>query len=1089
MSIKKIIHIALLALMPAAAAGQPYWNNLEVYRVGKLAAHDRVVPEGAWRMKLDGIWGFRYYSTPDEASITPDHWDSIRVPGNIELQGYGVPVYVNMRNEFPSNPPHAPTDFNPTGVYACNFIVPPAWQGRRVIVKFGAVKSAMYLYVNGQEVGYSEDSKTPAEWDITDYLRSSGGKNRMAVKVVRWSCGSYLECQDMWRMSGITRDVELYSVPQTYITDIKIAADIDTNDWSTGLLDVEVYLNRDGVSLDGDGDGSVELEFDGTTVTEDIAGKWRLDFSAIRRRVEPWNDSTPKLYTLTLRLFDADGNETEQITKRVGFRHIDIHNGQLRLNGKPMEIRGVNRHEHSMTDGHYITPDEMRKDIALMKELGINAVRTCHYPDDELWYDLCDSAGIYVWDEANVESHAQGYGENSLAKKPEWFAPIMDRIINMYLRDRNHACVIAWSLGNECGNGYCFEEAYRRMKSIDPTRPIVYERAELDNNTDIVGIMYPSVQYLSEYARNPQNTRPYIMVEYCHAMGNSMGGLQDYWDTIDKYPQLQGGFIWDWVDQAFWRDGCWAAGGDLGELPGIEDDDAFCANGIMAADRTPHPHAYEVQAVYTRGRSNTPPGADYTTVQLTSPACTFSIKRSGGAVTMEGRNFSVSVSTADGSIGSYIVDGRELLAAPLRYNFWRPPTENDMVDRNGARAWQGLDRLTAKVLSISTSDASGKQVPYIDMLINLTTPDGATLRLRQMVEADDEGRLRLSYAVAPDRQFRTLPKLGLQFGLDTGFTSCAFYGNIYETYPDRRAAQRVGTWSKSLEELAAPQYVVPQEQGNRESTWLHFRSSHASLKVMSGNRGEPLNFSVRRYNDSVLTAARRWCGLKPDPYYTISIDHLQAGLGTATCGPGVAKRHTISGDSTYSYSFVLSPYDKYLYTFPRQHFAPPAAAPATGMKIAAIVANREPASQYSNGFPRSLIDGRRGVPGDYTVDWAGFDAPDTVDIVLMLPEVKKVKNICASTCHSPNDWVIIPNTVMAQYSGDGLHWSTPRKLAIVEPANMGSIATTRVTYSLKLKHKKVRYIRLRFICNPELPTWHPYAGQASWLMIDEVSVY
>ena len=462
------ILLALLLLASCLAQAQPNWNNLEVYRVNKLQPHDRVIPEGDWVRSLNGTWQFRYFDNPKQATLKPDHWDTIRVPGNIELQGYGVPVYVNMKNEFPSNPPYAPTDYNPVGVYTRNFTVPAHWSGRRVIVKFGAVKSAMYLYVNGHEVGYSEDSKTPAEWDITRYLHE--GSNRMAVKVVRWCNGSYLECQDMWRMSGITRDVLLYSVPKTYISDIKIIADLDTSDYSTGLLDILIDLNRE---VSG---GKIELFYPAyniVTVHPLTKGDWFAGIPGKLEHVQPWSDSTPVLYDLVVRLYDASGRKLETITKKIGFRHIDIRGGQLRLNGKPMEIRGVNRHEHSMYGGHYITPAEMREDIRLMKEMGVNAVRTCHYPDDELWYDLCDSAGIYVWDEANVESHAQGYGEGSLAKKQEWLNPILDRIYNMYRRDRNHPCVIAWSLGNECGNGICFEEAYRILKSKDPTRPVV----------------------------------------------------------------------------------------------------------------------------------------------------------------------------------------------------------------------------------------------------------------------------------------------------------------------------------------------------------------------------------------------------------------------------------------------------------------------------------------------------------------------------------------------------------------------------------------------------------------------------------------
>ena len=686
MATKHTLIIMLLLAVGTAQAQLPYWNNLEMYRLNKVQPHDRIVPDGPWHMSLNGTWRFAYFNTPDEATLKPKHWDTIQVPGNIELQGFGVPVYVNMSNEFPSNPPYAPTDYNPTGVYSRTFTLPAAWQGRRTIIKFGAAKSALYLYVNGREVGYSQDSKTPAEWDITRYLQA--GVNTVAAKVVRWCDGSYLECQDMWRMSGITRDVELYSVSMTYVTDVKVIADIDTNDWQTGLLDVTVDLNRE---VSG---GRVEITFQGMVMGQLLKhNDWFAGFQLRCPNIQPWTDSTPALYNLTVVLFDASNRETERFTKRIGFRHIDIRDGQLRINGKPMEIRGVNRHEHSARlqsdgtsrqngGGHYITPDEMREDIALMKELGINAVRTSHYPNDELWYDLCDSAGIYLWDEANVESHAQGYGVNSLAKKKEWLNPILDRIYNMYRRDRNHPSVIAWSLGNECGNGYCMEEAYRFLKGKDNTRPVVYERAELDRNTDIVSIMYPSLNYLSEYARNPRNTRPYIIAEYCHAMGNSMGGLKDYWDTIDKYPQLQGGFIWDWADQALPMtsdDGsdtrCWAAGGDFGQLFDIKDDDAFCANGIFAADRTPHACAAEVEAVYTRGRSNVAlpecaaSGYDTRSLKPLSNKTRWRLLRDRNSTTLESDdgNSHLRVNNLDGSITSFTYQGQELLARHRRY--------------------------------------------------------------------------------------------------------------------------------------------------------------------------------------------------------------------------------------------------------------------------------------------------------------------------------------------------------------------------------------------------------------------------------------
>lgn len=1085
---KRRLTLTLLMLLTFTAARAQYWNSLETYRLNKLQPHDRIVPEGDWVRSLDGMWAFAWFDSPSALRVplsTLHFKDSIRVPGNMELQGFGVPVYVNMKNEFPSNPPYAPRDYNPVGIYARDFTVPAHWQGRRVVVKFGAVKSAMYLYVNGQEVGYSEDSKTPAEWDITRYLRE--GKNRMVAKVLRWCDGSYLECQDMWRMSGITRSVELYALPRTYISDLRIKAEVDRSDYRTGRLDVMVDLSTEvssrmmvEISLDRGNDTIVERK---RLDRKD----WFVSLAPEVGEVEPWCDSTPRLYPLTVRLLSASGTEVERVVKKVGFRTVEIKDGLLCLNGKPMEIRGVNRHEHSMYGGHYVSPAEMREDVRLMKEMGINAVRTSHYPNDELWYDLCDSVGLYVWDEANVESHAQGYGEHSLAKKKEWLNPMLDRIYNMFCRDRNHACVIAWSLGNECGNGYCMEEAYRFLKSKDNTRPVVYERAELDWNTDIVGVMYPSVEFLSEYARNPKNKRPYIMAEYCHAMGNSMGGLKDYWDTIDKYPQLQGGFVWDWVDQSFWR-GYWAAGGDLGALPGLKDDDAFCANGILAADRTPHPCAAEVEAVYTRGRNCVPDNPNRIGQALqTDRAKHYKIQRDKHSITLSGKEFSVVLSTEDGSITSYRVGGRELLARPLRWNFWRPPTENDLVDVNGARAWQGLDQLKASVISLGTGEAE------VQMTLLLTTADGATVRMKQIVEADEQGRLQLSYLVMPDGQFRTLPKVGIQFGLDTAFTACTFYGNIYETYPDRRTAQRISRWYKSMEELAAPQYVVPEEQGNREAEWVHFKGDGVGLKVIAPDYPVPLNFSVRRNNDTVMTAARRWKGLAPDSYYTVSIDHRQAGLGTATCGPGVAESYTLSGDSTYCYRFVLVPgLDDRIFTFPPHgdiYQSITATLPVEKAKIARVEVNKEPHGQYSEGFPQVLTDGRRAVAGDWKHGWVGFQSPDTVEFTLMLYDFVSLGRISVGTSHSPADWVVKPIDVQAQWSIDGQKWSEWQSLELsAPPADLYS-DSRRLSYWIEpRKAKTIHFVRLRFVCRQGLPIWHPYSGQPSWLMVDEIEV-
>lgn len=541
----------------------------------------------------------------------------------------------------------------------------------------------------------------------------------------------------------------------------------------------------------------------------------------------------------------------------------------------------------------------------------------------------------------------------------------------------------------------------------------------------------------------------------------------------------------------------------MGELPGLKDDDAFCANGILAADRTPHPHAAEVEAVYTRGRNNNtlisspiPPAESTKDRKGTYLMLGGSRKKNGPLQTIDvsGRRFSVTLSAVDGSITSYRYDGRELLAAPLRPNFWRPPTDNDRADLLGARAWQGLDDLHTEVVSISK--ALTDSLAEVQMLLHLTSPDGNTLRLKQIVEVAPDGALLLSYLVVPGGQFRTLPKLGLQFGLDTAYAACLFYGNIHETYPDRRTAQRVSLWYKKNADLAAPQYVKPQEQGNREAQWVCFRAPDRPDLTLSAPDGL-LNFSLRQWSDSTLAAARRWCDVgDPDPYYTVSIDHRQAGLGTATCGPGVAQRYTISGDSTYGYSFILSPgsgpvdhsrtFGHTLHPDLRQ---PLASTENRRLAVASIKSNRRPASVYSEGFPMVLADGRRAVPGDWHHGWAGFEAPDTVEFTLTLKQYATLGQITVGTSHSPADWVVQPLSAEASWSIDGQRWSPWQEMDLQNPPADRYNDSRRLRYALfPRRARAVRFIKVRFLCRPQLPVWHPYARQNAWLMVDEIEL-
>ena len=617
-SILLALCLALATLKAQTEAELNAWNDVNVYEINRLYPRTNVIPVGEqWSQCLNGDWKFQWVDSPSKAPVdfykegyNASSWKTLKVPANWELNGYGMPIYVNVDNEFrPNEPPFAPAKDNPVGCYLTEFEIPETWKDRLTFINFGAVKSAYYVWVNGQFVGYTEDAKTNAEFDLTPYVKV--GKNTLAVKVYRFSNGSYFECQDFWRLSGIERDVVVYSKPKLNITDYEVCADLDSTYKKGRFLICITLQNQTGKDLKKEKvevtikDGENEI----LKLERDLAGMngwFFIDAGRDLADIKPWSAEHPNLYRLEIKVLDKKGKEIERLENHIGFRTVEIKDGKLLVNGQYVLIKGVNRHEHDSYTGHVISRESMERDIALMKQMNINTVRTCHYPDDPYWYELCDKYGLYVWDEANCESHAQGYGEKSLAKDPQYEKMIWSRNRDMLERDRNHPSVIMWSMGNECGNGVNFENTYYWMKSSDPSRPVTYERAIYDRNTDVIGLMYASPKYLQKFVDEglDKEGRPFIMVEYCHAMGNSMGGLKDYWDVIEANEQLQGGCIWDWVDQSFIqhdkeKDVDWlAVGGDFGHAYGVGDDDAFCANGIVSSDRRPHHHAAEVKKVY-----------------------------------------------------------------------------------------------------------------------------------------------------------------------------------------------------------------------------------------------------------------------------------------------------------------------------------------------------------------------------------------------------------------------------------------------------------------------------------------------------------
>ncbi len=604
------------------------WENERVVEINKEPAHADFMAyptvqmavandfkKSPWYQSLNGNWKFHYTDEPKnrpadffKTDLDDAGWKTIPVPGNWELNGFGLPIYTNIVYPFPKNPPFIDHQFAPVGTYRMNFTVPEDWNGKDIIIHFGSVTGAMYLYINGQPVGFSKVSKLPAEFNITKFLTK--GNNVLAAQVYRWHDGSYLEDQDFWRLTGIERDVYLVARNKMSIKDFEISADLDSK-YTNGLFNAAVLLNN---PVNPEGTVQVELlDNEGKKVTtlnkRIIKGQVQAVVSATVKNVGKWSSETPYLYTVVITLKDNGGNIVEATSHKIGFRKVEIKNAQLLVNGKKIMVHGVNRHEHDEVLGHVPTRELMIKDIQLMKQHNINAVRLAHYPNDPEWLRLCDEYGLYVVDEANIEVHGmgaalQGNFDKSVhpAYLPSWEPAFMDRIKRMVERDKNHPSIIIWSMGNECGNGKVFFDAYKWIKERDKSRPVQFEQSGEEANTDIVCPMYPPISYMKKYAADSTKTRPFIMCEYAHAMGNSSGNFQEYFDIIKSSPHMQGGFIWDWVDQGIKAKDAngktyWGYGGDFG-AGHLQNDLNFCANGLVAADRSLHPGIYEVKKVY-----------------------------------------------------------------------------------------------------------------------------------------------------------------------------------------------------------------------------------------------------------------------------------------------------------------------------------------------------------------------------------------------------------------------------------------------------------------------------------------------------------
>ncbi|WP_394176512.1 glycoside hydrolase family 2 TIM barrel-domain containing protein [Thalassotalea litorea] len=625
----------VLAVTSFTSVAVEEWRNPEIFRINKEPARSffyslnneqALASELPWQQSnhllLNGDWKFNWVDHPSkrpqnffQTDYDDSNWGMFPVPANWELNGYGIPFY-HSHACFDDDLvlTEKGVDYNPVGSYRKAFDVPESWNGQQVFIHFGAVKSAFYIWVNGKKVGYSQDSKTEAAFDITKYIQP--GENLLSLEVYRYSDGSYFECQDMWRVSGIERDVYVYTTPKVAVRDFHAYTTLDES-YTNGILTFDAEIDNRGQQRSSEQNLKVEVLDDSQQViftkllkvkALNSAEKTKVSFSATFDAPKLWSAEQPNLYDIRLTLLDKKQQGSQYISRHFGFRSTEYKNGNFLVNGKPVLFKGVNRHEHDPKSGHVVSRESMEEDVRLMKEFNINAVRMAHYPQNQYIYDLADKYGLYVMDEANTESHGLGASnqgssydpDKHIVNKPEWKAAYIDRVSNMYERSKNNPSVIIRSLGNESGDGPNLEATYDWLKAQEES-PVMSEQAQLRRHTDAYGQMYAPLPDIIRYAETAHDDRPVILIEYEHAMGNSLGNFQEYWDAFEKYDSLQGGFVWDWIDQTIEQttdDGIvfQAYGGDL-EPAGTPNSDSFCANGLVFADRSPYPYLWEVKQV------------------------------------------------------------------------------------------------------------------------------------------------------------------------------------------------------------------------------------------------------------------------------------------------------------------------------------------------------------------------------------------------------------------------------------------------------------------------------------------------------------
>ncbi len=950
------------------AFGPRSWTRPEVTGFARLAMSTYFARPD--ELVLDGEWRFAMRDrpervTPDDLVGSTDAWPPIEVPGCWTMQGHDRPQYTNVQMPFAGPPPRVP-DANPTGVYRRAVTVPATWAGRRIVLHVGGAESVLYVHVDGVPVGMGKDSRLPHEFDLTPFVEP-GRPIDVALTVVRWSDATYLEDQDHWFHAGLHRSVVLYSTPPVHVADVHAVCDYDAES-GDGHLRAHVA-----VGAPGDGPSGVKLRVGvagrsaEAPVRFEHPTNWIVNFMRFEGRgatielpvpgVAAWTAETPNLYDLTVELVDAAGAELDAVTVPVGFRRVEVSGPELHVNGQPILVKGVNRHDHDPRRGKAVTRESIERDVVLMKRHNVNAIRTSHYPNDPALYDVCDRLGMYVLDEANIESHVY---LRSLSKDPTWTHAMLERIMRMAQRDKNHPSVIMWSLGNESGESPAHVAAAAWLRRWDPSRPVHYEGglgedllaratggvaacyARRRAETDVIAPMYPEVADLVEWATRWDPDRPLVMCEYIHAMGNSCGGLDTYWEAIRAHRGLQGGFVWDWADQALVQmldDGTerLAYGGDFGDEP---NDGAFCCNGLVAADRTPHPSLLELAKVtqpvaislVDPARGVIEVRNEHAFVDLTWLQPSWAVQVDGkvhasgelaplgvgpGATTRvhvplppvpveAGQRAHLTVSfrarrdlpwapaghevaweqfeiaRADGPArapGATASPARSFESLEPSVVLWRAPIDNETFGPGHAARWERL--------GLRDRDAS--------LLANIAT---------HVAEHDAEGGIVVTHVVEVPDALDDIPRVGVRLRVGPTADSVEWLGaGPHECYSDRRASARSGCWTTPVDEWAVP-YVHPQASGNRIGVrWLRVLDA-TGRPLLTIDELDDLQVTVARVTDEEVAAAGHLDDLPERDDCYVWIDARQRGVGSGACGPDTAPEHRIR-PGTYTWSYRL----------------------------------------------------------------------------------------------------------------------------------------------------------------------------------------